>query len=274
MVSTLLTTRERAQVDAAGLGTYATCHRDSVDEVARDLRRKEATRVLLSVRRFDERESLRSVRQLVREMPRTPTIALLTAESSQTATTLLELGRSGVKTLVDTRLGTGWKRLRNLLSLEAADVVRDDLISRLNRGEEERRHPRCIDFFDALARASQTTGSVRNLACSLGILPSTLMSRFFRAGLPAPKRYLTMVRLMRAAYLLENPGFSIANVADYLEYSSPQSFGRHVKTTLRMTALRFRRRYNAMGMLDLIETQLIEPYRHTLRSFDPLYPVQ
>ena len=40
------------------------------------------------------------------------------------------------------------------------------------------------------------------------------MSRFFRANLPAPKRYLALARLVRAAHLFENHGFSIANVSN------------------------------------------------------------
>ena len=58
-----------------------------------------------------------------------------------------------------------------------------------------------------------------------------------------------MARLTHAAQVFENPGLSVANVANHLEYSSPQSFGRHVRTLLSMTALQFRQRYDGEGML-------------------------
>jgi len=96
------------------------------------------------------------------------------------------------------------------------------------------------------------------------------MSRFFRAGLPAPKRYLAAARLVRAARLFENPGFSVANIANHLDYSSPQSFGRHVRTVLGMTALEFRGRYDGAAMLLHFREMLVLPYANALRRLKPL----
>jgi AraC-like DNA-binding protein len=98
------------------------------------------------------------------------------------------------------------------------------------------------------------------------------MSRFFRWRLPAPKQYLALARLVRAARLFENPGFSVANVANHLDYSSPQSFGRHVRTLLNLTALQFRDRYDGEGMLQQFRTTLVTPYLEQLRQFRPLGP--
>jgi AraC-like DNA-binding protein len=96
------------------------------------------------------------------------------------------------------------------------------------------------------------------------------MSRFFRAGLPSPKRYLGAVRLVNAAGLLETPGFSIADVAYRLEYSSPQSFGRHLRTELGVTAAEFRNRFSFETSLDDFVARLIIPYRQSFRQFRPL----
>jgi methylphosphotriester-DNA--protein-cysteine methyltransferase len=115
--------------------------------------------------------------------------------------------------------------------------------------------------------------TVRVLARMLGVLPSTMMSRFFRAQLPGPKRYLAMARLVRAAHLLENKGFAIMNVADHLEYSSSQCFGRHIYTLLGMCAGDFRREYNGASMLTRFRKELILPYRATLRQLRPLTTV-
>jgi hypothetical protein len=95
------------------------------------------------------------------------------------------------------------------------------------------------------------------------------MSRFFRAELPPPKRYLALARLIRAAKLFENPGLSVASVANYLDYSSPQSFGRHVRTTMKMSPVQFREGYDGSGMLLYFREQLILPYVDVLRSFRP-----
>jgi hypothetical protein len=78
------------------------------------------------------------------------------------------------------------------------------------------------------------------------------------------------VRLVYAAALLEAPGFSIADVAHQLEYSSPQSFGRHLRNALGMTAAEFRRRYPFRQALKDFITRLIVPFRPAFRSFHPL----
>jgi AraC-like DNA-binding protein len=95
------------------------------------------------------------------------------------------------------------------------------------------------------------------------------MSRFFRAKLPPPKRYLSLVRLIRAAKLFENPGLSVASVANYLDYSSPQSFGRHVRVVMKMSPVVFRETYDGAGMLEFFRRELIVPYAGVLRAFNP-----
>jgi AraC-like DNA-binding protein len=86
----------------------------------------------------------------------------------------------------------------------------------------------------------------------------------------SPKRYLAFARLARAARLLENRSATLAAVADELEYSSPQSFGRHVRMLLGVGAAEFRRTYDAARMLALFREELVVPYRERLRRFVPL----
>jgi AraC-like DNA-binding protein len=95
------------------------------------------------------------------------------------------------------------------------------------------------------------------------------MSRFFRAQLPAPKRYLSLARLIRAAKLFENPGLSVASVANYLDYSSPQSFGRHVRTVMDISPVIFRQKYDGGGMLQYFRAEVVTPYTTILREFHP-----
>jgi len=128
----------------------------------------------------------------------------------------------------------------------------------------------CWRFFETIFTCSPRIGNVRLLARHLDVTPSTLMSRFFRAGVPTPKRYLAMARLVRAARLFENSGFSIANVANHLDYSSPQSFGRHVRTLLHITAGEFRERYDCASMFACFRADLVLPHAGALRSLRPL----
>jgi AraC-like DNA-binding protein len=125
-------------------------------------------------------------------------------------------------------------------------------------------------FFQTIFEEAPRVATVRKLSEILGVVPSTLMSRFFRHELPAPKQYLALARLACAAQLLENSGFSISAVALQLDYSSPQSFGRHVRALMRMTPTLFRDAYDGEGMLEHFRIELIRPYRTALKRFDPL----
>jgi len=267
-ISTILMPSERVRVDAAGEGLYTALHRDSIDDVIRDVKEQRASAVLVSVTRCGPRDATR-VAMLVREFPRVPTVALLTELESNAPTSVLTLGRSGVQTLVDVRQPTGWRVLRDVL---LADQSRD--VSRLALAQLSTdlagAHPDCWRFFEVLFGPPNGIGTIRSLSRHLGVIPSTLMSRFFRARLPAPKRYLATARLVRAAQLFENPGLSIANVANRLDYSSPQSFGRHVRGLIQLTAVEFRQRYDGEGMLQRFRADLILPYLTTLRTFTPL----
>jgi AraC-like DNA-binding protein len=258
-------------VDAAGVGLYHSIHRDSVDDVMRDVREARATAVVLSVS-YCERASSEPVATMVREFPRVPTLALLSELGPRTPQTLLSLGTSGVRRLIDVRDASGWRMLRSALTDECGNNVQRLALGQLARDLDGASRD-CWRFFEALFLAPPHVCTVRRLARDLEILPSTLMSRFFRAGLPAPKRYLAMARLVRAAHLFENRGFSIANIANHLEYSSPQSFGRHVRTVLRLTAVEFRDRYDGAGMLERFRQELVLPHLGVLRALSPLnYP--
>jgi AraC-like DNA-binding protein len=256
-VATILDPAERARVDAISAGRYRTIHRDSVKEVMGDLKERRISAVLVSVARCVREEPLH-VATVVRDFPRVPTLALLSGASDPNMDAVLALGNCGVRTLVDLRHPIGWQRLRDLLGVETTGDVERAVLGAL-RTDLAGVPEDCWRFFEALFLPERRVCTVRQLAHVLNVLPSTLMSRFFRARLPAPKRYLSFSRLIRAARLFENPGLSVADVSNHLDYSSPQSFGRHVRTYLRMTAGEFRRSYDGERMLLRFRHELILP---------------
>ena len=264
----MLTPAERVRLDAAGEGLYRSLHRDSVDDVLRDVREARAAAVVLSVS-YCDRLPVEPVASVVREFPRVPTLALLSELGPRTPQTLLTLGTGGVRRLIDVRDSSGWRHLRSVLTDECGNAVQrlalDCLAHDLAGASAD-----CWRFFQALFLSPPGVSTVRKLARGLGVLPSTLMSRFFRARIPSPKRYLSMARLVRAAHLFENHGFSVANVANHLEYSSPQSFGRHVRTLLQLTALEFRATYDGARMVDRFRSDLVVPHLPMLRRLTPL----
>lgn len=266
-VSTILTPLERSHVDAAAQGLCEPLHRESLDEVLSDLRNQKADLVLISVARYGSQSSGR-VAAMVREFPRVPAVALLTETQHSTPHATLALGQMGIRTLVDARIPAGWQFLRNLLAAKGSNDLQRSALAQIGQ-DIPGVSKDCWRFFELLFDTSPRISTVRQLARHLNILPSTLMSRFFRAKLPAPKRYLSLARLMRAARLFENPGLSVARVANHLDYSSPQSFGRHVRTVMKMSPVKFRATYDGQGMLQLFRRELILPYVDVLSNFRP-----
>ncbi|MFN2635498.1 MAG: helix-turn-helix domain-containing protein [Gemmatimonadaceae bacterium] len=266
-VSTILTPLERSRVDAAAQGLCNALHRESLEEVLLDLREQKASLVLISVTRYGTQSSSRMA-AMVREFPRIPAVALLTETQNSTPHATLALGQLGIRTLVDARMPTGWQALRNLLASQSSNDLQRSALTQIGL-DLPGVSKDCWRFFELLFDSSPQISTVRQLARHMNILPSTLMSRFFRASLPAPKRYLSLARLIRAARLFENPGLSVARVANHLDYSSPQSFGRHVRTMMKMSPVKFRGMYDGQGMLQYFRTELVLPYVDTLCTFRP-----
>ena len=129
----------------------------------------------------------------------------------------------------------------------------------------------CRQFFSRVLFTHRPhVTSVRQIGRYLSVLPGTLMSRFYRAGLPSPKQYIDISRLVRAARLLENVGLSISAVARQLDYSSPQAFSRHIRCLCLMSAVEFRQKFTGDMMLQRFREKLILPYLDILRVFHPI----
>jgi AraC-like DNA-binding protein len=267
-VATVLEPADRCEVDRAGAGLYRAVHRESVADILRDLRVRRLSAVLLSASRCRASELARATR-VVREFPRVPALALLSKAGEPTPADILALGNCGVRRIVDVRTPPGWTRLRDALSTENADARETQAVADLARDLEGSPED-FVRFIEALFASRDAVRNVRSLCQALGVLPNTLMSRFYRSGLPAPKQYLAMAGLVRAARLFENPGMSIADVANHLNHSSPQSFGRHLFTYSGIPAGEFRRTYNGATMMDRFRKELITPYRDCLKSISPL----
>lgn len=267
-IVTFLTPVERQRVDALGQGSYTTVHRESFDDMLRDLRTQAVSAILVSVSRYQQHHATQ-VARMVREFPRVPAVALLTGNEARTTQSLLALGQQGVQTLVDARDPAGWRDLRQFVHREVTMTIESVAIRRI-RADLAGANTDCLRFFDELFLAPRSLTTVRQLARRLGVVPTTFMSRFFRAGIPAPKKYLATARLVRAARLLENPGYSLTQVAFLLEYSSPQSFSRHVMHSLQCGAAEFRKSYSGEAMLDHMRQRLILPYQQQLIGFVPV----
>lgn len=267
-VMTVVEPEDRADIERIGAGLFRSIHREAVSAVARELRDRRVSTVLLAASRCRGPE-LASARRLVSEFPLVPTKAVLTSRGNVSPADILALGNCGVRQLVDVRAGRGWDLLRAEFDREAqvgnARLGLDALVP-----QDQVAADGFVNFLEVIFDGASGPRTMKAVAHSLGLRPSTLMSRFLRAGLPTPKRYLALAGLVRAARLLENPGFSIADAAMHLNHSSAQSFGRHIRLYTGMTAGDFRHRHTAASMLDRFREELITPYRAHLERRDLL----
>jgi len=266
-IATVLLPAERLKVEAAGHGCFTVLHRDTVPDAVRAVRERPVDGILLSVHRCPA-TAVQDVRRLVHDFPGIPAVALVSTHDAAASETLLHLGASGLRQVVDVTGPTGWQRLRQLMAApvtRAAGRIQGPLLGALGDVPPDLRL-----FFETVVRLAPDITTVRSLCRACEVRPSTLMSRFARAGLPSPKSYLASVRLLHAAHLLEAPGRSIADVAYRLEYSSPQSFGRHVRAMLGITSLEFRRRFPFPAALARFLELMIAPYQGVWPAFHPL----
>ena len=267
LVAAVLDPQERPYLDAAAQGRFRPVHADTVTQAIRAVRERPINTVLLSARQVDSSQ-LAGVSALIRGFPSVATVAVLSRYSADVTARLLDLGACGVRQVLDLNARDSWLELRTLLrdpTTPTAARIRGRVMPELYGAT-----PACRVFFDATIRLGPSTATVRALADRIGVSASTLMSRFFRAHLPSPKRYLAAVRLLYAAGLLSAPGLSIADVAYRLEYSSPQSFGRHLRSVFGITAAAFRQRHDLDSALGDFVARLIVPYRPTFQTFHPL----
>ena len=287
-VATWLKPRERAQVDSAGSGCVVTEHCDSLAALRHSVatQRSDAAVISAALARTNTAPALSGI---VRGFPGSPVLGLVAeATEAEALAGTLTLGRAGVTTVIDARVPAGWNVFRaafvatrppyrftvvmvcailRALTTETDSSTEGAPAEVDTAGEVGSVSDGLVRFFRALFASD--ISRARELAAALGVEPSTLVSRFYRAGLPSPKRYLATARLVVAAHLFDAPGRTVADVADRLDASSAQSFGRSVRTFTGMTAAEFRDVFSGQAMRERFLDDLIRPYRNTLRAFDP-----
>ena len=195
-------------------------------------------------------------------------MALVTRADPAAPETLLRLGATGVRHVVDVSGPNGWRRLRQLLAEPASRPAARILARVLDSIPDVPADARM--FLEMMIRLAPSTSVARQLAAHARMRPSTMVSRFARAGLPSPKTYMAAIRLVYAALFFENEGLSISDVAYRLECSSPQSFGGHLGAMLGITPGEFRRRFTFDSAIERFVALLVDPYRLAWGEFHPM----
>src|SRR6266550_3021635 len=156
--------------------------------------------------------SAREIERLRVLFPSLPLI-LYTALTPATAAVLLALGHSGINAVVFTRIDDHPARLREVLAHEEARSASRQLL-------------------DQLAELQ----TVQQVAARARVDRRTFERWFARLRLPSPRHFLAAARVLYAHRLLQDPGFTIDDVAQRLGYAQTKTLQLHARSYLGLTA--------------------------------------
>jgi AraC-like DNA-binding protein len=174
------------------------------------------------------------IERLLTLFPSLP-VLLYTTFTPALAPALLALGRQGVREVVFCRLDDHPDGLRAALEREQARACSQRLLDQIaDAFAPLRSEIRWV--LEAALRAPEDVQTVEQLATSAGVGRRTCERWFLRAGMPSPRHFLAAARILYAHRLLQDPGFTVEDVARRLGYSQVRTLQQHARLYLGLTA--------------------------------------
>ncbi len=190
-------------------------------------------------------------------------LILYTSLTPQLASVLLVLGQCGIRHVVFSRFDDHPTRLRQVLEAESASAASrqllDQLASHLAPLPTELRW-----VLEEALRAPGQVQTVQHLAARARVDRRTCERWFSRVGLPSPRQFLAAARVLYAHRLLQDPGFTIEDVAQRLGYMQVKTLQQHARTYLGLTAGEMRLSLAPVEALEVVVRRFLQP-RESLR---------
>jgi AraC-like DNA-binding protein len=209
--------------------------------------------LLAGVARAQEIERLRVL------FPSLPLI-LYTSLSPQTASVLLTLGQRGIRHVVFARYDDHPARLRELLECEeghaASRLFLEQLAGALAPLPSELRW-----VLEEAFQAPDRVQTVGQIAARARVDRRTCERWFTRVGLPSPRHFLAAARVLYAHRLLQDPGFTVEDVAQRLGYAQVKTLQQHARTYLGLTAGEMRLSLTPDQALERVAHRFLAPPR-------------
>src|SRR3989441_6448162 len=205
----------------------------SWDEVLAGIRARPLERAVRPRTRAGEPRA-QELERLRRRFPSLPLI-LYTALTPQLAAVLLALGQRGIRHVIFVRYDDHPERLREVLEREATGAASRRLLDQL----ADRLSPLPTELRWVLEEALRTPEEVQTvgrLAARARVDRRTCERWFTRVGLPTPRHFLAAARVLFAHRLLQDPGFTIEDVAARLGSAPLKTLQQHARTYLGLTA--------------------------------------
>ena len=178
--------------------------------------------------------SATEIEWLRRFFPSLPLI-LYTTLSPQTAAVLLALGSTGIRDMVLFRYDDHPARLYEALVHEEARSASRQLLDQV-AGVLAPLPSELRWVLEEMLRAPAELQTVQQVAARARVDRRTFERWFARLGLPSPRHFLAAARVLYAHRLLQDPGFTIEDVAQRLGYAQTKTLQAHARSYLGLTA--------------------------------------
>ena len=199
-------------------------------------------------------QELERLRLLFPSLP----LILYTALTPQLAAVLLALGQRGIRHVIFLRYDDHPEHLREVLEREATGAASRRLLDQL----ADRLSPLPTELRWVLEEALRTPEEVQTvgrLAARARVDRRTCERWFTRVGLPTPRHFLAAARVLFAHRLLQDPGFTIEDVAARLGYAQVKTLQQHARTYLGLTAGEMRLSLSPDEALDIVVRRFRAP---------------
>lgn len=185
-------------------------------------------------------------------------LILYTTLSPETASVLLTLGQRGIRHVVFVRYDDHPLRLREVLGKEearaASQLFLEQLAGALAPLPKELRW-----VLEEALQAPTTAQTVGQVAARARVDRRTCERWFTRVGLPSPRHFLAAARVLYAHRLLQDPGFTVEDVAQRLGYSQVKTLQQHARAYLGLTAGEMRLSLSPDDALARVVRRFAEP---------------
>ena len=162
-------------------------------------------------------------------------LVLYAMMTPELAPVLLQMGKCGISEVVLSGSEDHPDRLRNLLSAEAMHAASHRLLEQLTAALAPLPTELRWVLEDAL-RSPGEVQTIQQIAARARVDRGTCARWFARAGLPSAREILAAARVLYAHRLLQDPGFTIEDVAKRLGYAQAKTLQQHARKYLGLTA--------------------------------------
>jgi AraC-like DNA-binding protein len=174
------------------------------------------------------------------------------------APVLLQLGRSGIRQVLVAGHDDHPRRVSDVLVAEASHAVAAKMIEGFGALLAD-----CPDglrwAIETMVRDPASFQSVQQLADRARMDRRTCVRWFARAKLPPPKVMLTVIRATYAHRLLQDPGYTVDDVAAKLGYSQTRTLSLAAKEVFGITPGELRVRLSPEEAMEIVRERYFRP---------------